>query len=349
MSSDRRTKEQLLADLADLQLEMERLRLQASEREAQDAATAEAAAVATLASGDASALVDTTQGERPLGHQAPNGARLLNLKPPQIPPFCGEREETERFLSAMDRALAASGMTGTLGGFHFATSHFEGSAQTWFESTIKAQPDVNSWPAIRPLLQKEFELVNAKRVYESRLLALVQTSTAQSYVDDFRSLSLKVNFDDDFLQYRFRMGLCNFLRERMVFQTPSNLAELQRLTLLLAHEFPAESTADSARNGSPLVAAAFGRKVAARKGKSKRFEKPRPKRSGHCYICKAEGHWADNCPERRQSVRKAGEKAKGSFRPGKYDGSGRVGGVHAVKAEAGYSSASDEELRSGEA
>ncbi|KAK9809431.1 hypothetical protein WJX73_006527 [Symbiochloris irregularis] len=199
---------------------------------------------------------------------------------------------------------------------------------------------------LRPLLQKEFELVNAIRVYETRLLALTQTSTAQAYVDSFRSLSLKVTFDDDFLQHRFRLGLCKFLRERMIFQKPDSLLELQRQTLLVATEFPAESTADANRMAVPLVAAAYDRKggkATDRKGESNGSGK-RVQR-GHCFTCGGKGHWSDTCPKKKQTV----NKTKGSFRPGKYDASGRVGRVHAVNVESDVDSASDDELRSGNA
>lgn len=340
MSTDRRSKAELLAELEVVQQQLQTLQL------AQAAGTSADAPLGS-ASADAGTMIQTTPGELPIGHIGPQ-ARLLNLKPPQIAPFCGEREETARFVSAIDRALAAAGMMDSLGGFHFAASHFEGSVQTWFESIVSARTDIASWPALRPLLEKEFELVNAKRVYESRLLALMQTGSAQAYVDEFRSLSLKVTFEDDFLQYRFRMGLCNFLREKMVFQTPNSLLELQRLTLLVANEFPAESTADSGRKAVPLVAAAFGRnggKGHDRKGGNNGSVKRGKRQAGHCFTCGAKGHWSDACPEKKQTA----QKTKGSFRPGKYDGSGRVGRVHAVSAEADVLSASDDELRSGNA
>lgn len=336
MSSDRRTNLELQAALADAQKQLEDLRLESENRLA--------AAVAAASTAPEGAMISSTPGERPIGDIAPQ-ARLLNLKPPQIPSFCGEREETQQFVSAMNRALAAAGMMETLGGFHFATSHFSGSAQTWFLELSRRKPEIATWPVLRPLFEKEFEFVNAERVYESRLLALKQTGTAQSYVDDFRDLTRKASeFTDDFLQFRFTEGLCDFLKEKMCFLESPNVSELQRRTLVIAGRFPEQSTVHSGRNGMPLVAAVHGRKGGKhldRKvgGGSNRHAR---QKTGRCHNCNQPGHYAYACPEKKQAV-----KTKGSFRPGKYDGSGRVGRVHAIEAD--QDSASDDELRSGNA
>ncbi|KAK9804616.1 hypothetical protein WJX73_009260 [Symbiochloris irregularis] len=322
----------LAAEVQQLKLEREasNARAQASQAAAADAAHQAAAAHATLP--------PARRDPRTASHYETPGRGLLAparsaLRIPDLPHFRGEREKSQSFANAIQRALEASGQVDTLLGFDFAARHLDGSAAVWFDAVLQADPSIQTWPALKPLLLEIFGVINQREVYTTRLLSCAQTGTVQEYVDEFLDISMRVpQLDVDFHVQRFRDGICEFLRDKLISREYYSLLDIQQEPLRLAGLYGPDKTRPDAQ--APFVAALGARRPNGRTRK--------------CFTCGSPDHIAPACPQKKGRARRgrAGPATRGSVRPGRYDGSGRVNAI-AAEADNASNELSDDELRSG--
>lgn len=260
------------------------------------------------------------------------------LRIPDIPRFSGEREKTRMFVSAIDRALAATGDADSLQGFNFASRHLDGSAALWFEALLQLDGSISSWRALKPHLLDNFCFINEQEVFENRLLACVQTGTVQEYVDEYLAIAMRLpHLDEAFKINRFRQGICEFLRDKLVSRDFYSLMDIMHESVKLSSKFAPEKTLPDTL-ASPLIAA-----MPARRRTGPETRPGRPTRR-ECYVCGSRFHLKHECPDKHRAAGNAGPPIKGSVRPGRYNGSGRVNAIEAVVAS---DELSDDELRSG--
>ena len=278
-------------------------------------------------------LTDSNQGSV----NRPNG--LFRLRPAPIDRFAGDRARTADFISAVDRRLKAVLQSDTFPGLEFAASHLTGGALAWWRYAEKRHPEVNSWDALRPLLQKAFCLPNEQQRNEDLLMRLEQTGSTDEYIGQFLDLSHRLeDLGDKFLQRRFKNGLCMDLKKR--FATVADFDSLWELVSAVAESasrVPPELT--GLGNLAPIASHAR-------------------QQDALCDFCGKYGHVANECYSRERSERSgrgsgsnrsrgrssrgASRASRGRMRPGRYNGGGRINAV-----EADNDAASDEDLRQG--
>ena len=71
-------------------------------------------------------------------------APVMQLRPPAIDRYSGDRSATLDFSLSIDRRLRATDQYSTMAGLEFAVGHFTGDAATWFRYLSARCPEVNS-------------------------------------------------------------------------------------------------------------------------------------------------------------------------------------------------------------
>ena len=279
-------------------------------------------------------------GELP---RPPPPVQVAQLRPPNIAKFYGDESKAADFITAMDRRLSATGQIATEQGLDFAVGHLEGTAAIWWRSFSATHPACRTWAALRPEFEMAFEMVAEQETFEKALMELTQTGTVKEYIDEFLSFSIRLkDLSDGFLQRQFARGANSFLREKFAERKFASLLEMVRWTKQLLPLVPAERLLPDAPKEAPVIAAM------AVKGQRKTFR-------GACYGCGRLGHRHAECrtnplSAQPQTVQRTGPKpqhgkpVKGTFQPGKYNGTGRV---HAVEAEPVHEEESDDDVRQG--
>ena len=323
---------ELRAELAEVKLDRDRWAAMVSSPSAPDAdaavADARLRAVAQLSRSGASG--------------APSSG--LKLRPPNIAGFSGEREKALDWMLTVDRRLAVTGESDTLGGLEFATGHLEGFAATWWRFFTASHPEVTGWLALRPHFDQAFKLVGEEELYEKRLLGIKQHGSVDSYVDEFLKCAVRLpSLSDAFKQRRFRQGICSRLRNDFAIRKFDSLDDMVREALNLTTILDAHLLMPDADPDVPVVAAI----PAQRTGLA-------PQGPVTCFHCGEKGHKRPQCQalarERRgqrfaAKSRPSGQNArpKGSMPMGRYNGGGRVHNIEAVDPVED----SDDELRQG--
>ena len=152
---------------------------------------------------------------------------MMQLKPPAIEEYSGNRQRTLDFCLAVDTRLRATSQYKSLVGLEFAVGHFTDDAATWWRYLRDRHPEIDSWEQLRPFLLREFELPNEQALYEQRLVELTQTGSVDAYVTEFLEIARRLmDLPDGFLQRCFIRGLSRDMRVRMADKTFASLREL---------------------------------------------------------------------------------------------------------------------------
>ena len=271
------------------------------------------------------------------------------LRPPPIERFSGSREASRAFVRSVDNRLESTGQMGTLAGLEFATGHLTGYASSWWLCFSQLQPQIRSWLDLRAAFLKEFEMVDEQRVFESRLLALVQTASLEEYVNEFLTIAVRLTDQSDaFKQRCFMRGCCSYLKEKFADREFSSLPDMVQSALRLSALVPEHLFQPDTQ--APVIAA-----LSRDKG---------PNASNvTCNRCGRQGHKRQNCfakrdarnrrltdsapaapPKSNGQNRGPAQKKKANF--GRYDGSGRVNAIETAESVVD-SELSDDDLRQG--
>lgn len=217
----------------------------------------------------------------------------------------------------------------------YALSLLRKDAQLWYSqlSTFNKEQAPQDWNELKVALRTEFVPIDAIAKARDSMATLVQTTTVNHYINEFRRLLLQIpDMSEGVAQDKFVRGLAKPLRYAVRSHFPKTLVDAQRIALAIegAGEGeiaqPIKSSAPQPPQFEPMDLDAVRELVNAINGRPSRrmnvpsgsnrrnFNHGSPARATNvqCYNCQGWGHMQGECPSPRTN-RGSNRRAGASF------------------------------------
>ena len=216
----------------------------------------------------------------------------------------------------------------------FATGYFRGKAEDWVKPRTKAylqNPNDHSvkaffedWITFKNHASRIFGISNEDKIAERRMQELRQTKSAAEYAAEFQRLSDRTEWDDSALQFMFRKGLKDEVKDEIMrheYHTNEeneidSLHGLMDIAIKIDNQLYERRIEKNPRRRGGYYPAQGGRRGtqqpthwdpmeldATKRGKpGKAFNKSKkPKNGMRCYQCDKIGHIKRNCRQNQQT------------------------------------------------
>jgi hypothetical protein len=204
----------------------------------------------------------------------------------------------------------------------YAVSLLRKDAQLWYSqlNTFEKEHAPQDWDELKVALRTEFVPIDTIAKARDNMASLVQTTTVNQYINDFRRLLLQIpDMSEGVAQDKFVRGLVKPLRYAVRSQFPKTLADAQRIALAIESADEGEVVQsikasapqpqyeamdlDAIRDLVNALNGGSGKRMAQPKNGRRNFNNGNFTRNTdvQCYNCKGWGHMQGECPSPRSN------------------------------------------------